>query len=99
VRIQDLTWESPSVRGEMLDVSAGGVCVVLPNEMTLGDTVRVDFSEGMLFGQVIYVNATGEGYRTGIEIFDVLLEKSDLARLVEHALHSDADAIATARED
>ncbi len=91
VCVVNLKWEEPPVKGDMVDVSAAGVCVVTPSELEMGTVVRVDFSEGSLFGQVIHITPGGGGFRTGIEIFDALLEKSDLAQLVEEALHSDSE--------
>ncbi|MBS1874440.1 MAG: PilZ domain-containing protein [Acidobacteria bacterium] len=91
VRIIDMKRDEPGVAGDMVDVSAAGVCVVTASRMDLGTVVRVEFSEGCLFGQVIHVTPDANRYRVGIEIFDVLLEKSDLARLVESALHPDAE--------
>jgi hypothetical protein len=91
VRVTDLTWDEPAIRGEMVDVAAAGICVVLPREIAPGDMVRVDFSEGSIFGQVIHVSPGSGGHRTGIEVFDVLLEKSDLGRLVEGALQGRAE--------
>jgi hypothetical protein len=90
VRVVDMTWDEPAVRGEMVDVSSAGVCVVLPSELPYGDIVRVDFSEGSLFGQVIHVTPGQGGFRTGVEVFDVLLGTSELARLVQNALRPDA---------
>jgi hypothetical protein len=98
VRVVDLTWDEPAVRGEMVDVSSAGVCVVLPSEMAHGDTVRVDFSEGSLFGQVVHVTPGQGGFVTGVEVFDVLLGTSDLARLVQNALRPDPEE-APVRQD
>ena len=86
VRVIDLTWGEPPVRGEMVDVSSTGVCIVLPSVKVQGDIVQVDFSEGSLFGQVTHVTSGEGGFHTGVEVFDVLLGQSDLARLVQNAL-------------
>ncbi len=91
VRVTDLNWNGLSVRGEMVDVSPAGVCVELPSEMAHGDMVRVDFSEGSLLGQVIHVTPGQRGFSTGVEVFDVLLGTSDLARLVQMALRPEAE--------
>lgn len=70
----------------MTDVSDAGVCVILPVAIEPGHLVRVEFSEGSLYGQIVHATSDGEEFRTGIEVFQVLLGNSDLARLLEHVM-------------
>lgn len=85
-RVIDLNCDGASEDGELLDVSEAGVCVLLGVPLVPADLVRVEFSEGTLFGQVAHVTADATNYRTGIEIFEVLLGSSDLSRLIQRFL-------------
>jgi hypothetical protein len=85
-RVTDLNDNGPQRPGLLTDVSRGGVCVLLTDQFQPGDLVRVDFREGSLLGQVIHTAMESAGFRTGIEVFDVLLGNSDLARLIEQTL-------------
>lgn len=87
-RITNLTANAPPVEATIVDVSLGGVCAMTPVAIPLGNIVRLDLAEGLLFGVVVHVTALERTQRIGIEVFDVLLEDSDLARLVTAALGS-----------
>ena len=85
-RVTDLNDTGPQRDGRLTDVSRSGVCVTLSDRFKAGDLVRVDFMEGRLLGQVIYTAVEGSGFRTGIEVFDILLGNSDLSRLIQQTL-------------
>lgn len=85
-RVCDLNCEGASEVGELLDASESGVCVILTVPLVPGDLVRIEFSEGTIFGQVAHVTAEDETYRTGVEVFEVLLGCSDLSRLIQKTL-------------
>ncbi len=82
----DLTLEGKSEGCRVLDVSRGGVCIQLPAPVPLGNVVRVDCVEGSFFGQVIHSTADASGFRIGVEVFNVLMGSSDLARLIERTV-------------
>ena len=85
-RVTDMAGQNLSVRGRMTDASEKGVCLMLPIGFDQGQLVRVEFADGSLFGQVVHSTADGDEFRTGIEVFEVLLGQSDLALLLERAL-------------
>ena len=86
VRVIDLNCDGAAEFGEMIDVSESGVAVVTLHPLPVGALVRVEFSEGTLFGQIVHVTPEETTFRQGIEIFDVLLGGSDLARLIRRML-------------
>ncbi len=85
-RLIDLTGEGKSEGGRLMDVSQGGVCVELTDPVPVGNIVRVDFSEGSLFGQVVHATNEASCFRIGIEVFSVLLGGSDVAQLIKYTL-------------
>ena len=85
-KVMDITNEGQSDGGRLVDVSRGGMCVELAHPVELGNVVRVDCSEGSFFGQVMHATRNGSGFRIGIDVFNVLLGRSDLSRLIERAL-------------
>ena len=87
-RVMNLSCEGRLEEGQLVDVSEAGVCVRLLAPLAAGDVVRVDFSEGTLFGQIVHVTAEGSRFRTGIEVFEVLLANSDLSRLIQRTLQA-----------
>ena len=87
-QITNLTRDEGPVDGELIDISASGVCVRAASPVAPGDLVRVDFSDGSLFGQIVYANPESPTLRCGVEVFDVLLGMSDLSRLIEQTLKS-----------
>jgi hypothetical protein len=87
-RIANLTHDAAAVTGELIDVSASGICVRFGAPVVPGDLLRVDFSDGSLFGQVVYTNPNG---RCGVEVFDVLVGVSNLGRLIRQTLESGRD--------
>jgi len=87
-QIINLTRDEDPVDGELTDISASGVCVRAASRLTPGDVVRVDFSDGSLFGQIVYANPESPTLRCGVEVFEVLLGSSDLSRLIEQTLKS-----------
>ncbi len=90
-KVVDFTDGRDLYDGHIVDVSPAGICVVMETELARGALVRVDFPEGSIFGNVAHVTQSGAAFRTGIEVFDVVLGRSDLARLIEETLGKTAD--------
>jgi hypothetical protein len=83
VRIKNLTQPDQSATGWILDVSESGMAVLLRLQLASGDMVQIDIADCELFGHVIYVREENGAYRTGIDVEQVLLGRSDLTRLVQ----------------
>lgn len=82
----------------MLDASKSGIAMLTRTRFGMNDTVRLDFQDCQLFGHIIYVTEEDGGmFRTGVSVEEVLLGRSDLARLVE-ALSAASQPVPQAQE-
>lgn len=88
-RVINITESGRRDAAVLSDVTAAGICLRMSAPASVGDLVRVEFPEGTAFGQVIYMTAESSGFRCGVEVFDVLLGESDLARLIQQTLRPD----------
>lgn len=82
----DLTNEDSAITCQLVDASAQGLCILTPHTVPPGHIVRIDFSEGTVFGQVVHSMNDGTQFRTGVEVFDILLGSSSLAQLLSQVL-------------
>jgi hypothetical protein len=82
-RVSDLTSGVKYDDAKLLDVAQLGICVLLPEAPAIGNLVRIDFPDGTIHGQIVHVTPDERGYRVGVNVFQVLVGRSDLSRLVE----------------
>lgn len=83
VRLTNLERPGATSTGTLCNVSKSGAAVIIPDRFEAGDLVQVDTHDAVLFGHVIHVDEVAEGFRTGIDIEQVLLGTSDLSNLIE----------------
>ena len=89
VQLEDGT----KVVGTLLDISDSGICATLPASLGPGTLVQVGILEVGLFGEVVYSQPETDGFRTGIFVEQVLLETSNVSRIVQsYSEASDATA-------
>lgn len=72
--------------GHVEDISESGICVTLPLQLAPGDIVQLDVADCVLFGHVIYSNSGSPGFRTGIEVEQVLLGGTSLSQILHQTL-------------
>ena len=72
--------------GSLVDISESGICASLPLALAPGTTVEVNVLEVGLYGEIVYSQPEADGFRTGVYVEQVLLETSNVARIVQSYL-------------
>jgi hypothetical protein len=86
VRLTDVAIPEVSAFGQGIDLSESGIGVYLPLKFTVGSAVQLKINDSSLFGVVIYSIPERSMFRTGIEVWQVLIGRSELAELLKEAL-------------
>jgi hypothetical protein len=84
--------EDTKTVGGLVDISESGICALLPISLSAGTLVRVDILEVSLYGEIVYSQPETNCFRTGIFVEHVLLETSNVARIVETYLQTAASS-------
>jgi hypothetical protein len=87
VRVTNLATPEVTASGEGIDVSESGIDVFLRLRFIPGTAVELNINESELFGVVTHSIPERSFFRTGIEVWQVLLGTSDLAQLLKATLH------------
>jgi hypothetical protein len=82
VRLTDLANPEVSASGQAIDISESGIGVYVPLKLIAGTVVKLNINDGALFGVVIYSIPERSFFRTGIEVWQVLIGRSELAELL-----------------
>ena len=86
VRLTDLASPEVSASGEGIDISESGIGVYLPLKFTPGSAVELNINDSTLFGVVTYSSPERSFFRTGIEVWQVLIGRSEMAEIFEATL-------------
>jgi hypothetical protein len=86
VEVTDLQYPDQAVSGRVRDISQSGICAMLPSGFAAGSSLRLKMADSVLFGHVVYSSQEGAGFRTGIEVAQVLLGGTDLSRMLQRTL-------------
>ena len=86
VRLTDLASPQVSASGEGIDISESGIGVYLPLRFTPGRVVELKINDSALFGVVTSSMPDRSFFRTGIEVWQVLIGRSELAELLKATL-------------
>ena len=86
VRLTDLASPEVSASGQGIDISESGIGVYLPLKFTSGSVVELNINDSALFGVVTYSVPERSFFRTGIEVWRVLIGHSDLAEHLKATL-------------
>lgn len=95
--VTDLEHSRAVISGEIADISGAGIGVMLPVELMPGNTIKMEIAGSVLFGHVVYSNAVGAQFRTGIEIVRVLFGENDISRLLHTVLEQQMPGLVSAR--
>ena len=87
IRVTAVSSDEISGSGDAFDVSEFGIGVHLPLQFAPGTTVRMNIADSMLFGVIADSMPERSFFRTGIEVWQVLLGSSDLAALLKSTLN------------
>lgn len=88
VRVTDLARPEHGGEGRITDISASGMGMIVPFELSPSDILQLDVDDSRLFGFVVHAKPEGSGYRVGIELQRVLIGGTDLSRLLHQTLQS-----------
>ena len=83
VRLTDLASPEVSASGQGIDISESGIGVYLPLKFTAGSAVELNINDSALFGVVTHSIPERSFFRTGIEVWQVLIGRSELAELLK----------------
>lgn len=95
--VTNLEHPNKAFAGEIADISAAGIRVILPVELAAWSIVKLEAAGSVLFGHVIYCRQAGAEFHTGIEIARVLFGESDLSKLLHAVLIEQMPALVSAR--
>lgn len=82
--------DDTKIVGSLVDISESGICAFLPEPVAPGTLVQVNILEVGLFGEIVYSNEETGGFRTGVFVEQVLLETSNVSRVVRCYLETSA---------
>jgi hypothetical protein len=86
VRLTNLARSEMSASGEGIDISESGIGVYLPLKFIPGTVVELNINDSALFGVVTYSIPERSFFRTGVEVWQVLLGHSELAEQLKAML-------------
>src|SRR6266436_2737994 len=86
VRVTDLASPDVSASGQSIDISESGIGIYLPLRFTPGSVVELNINDSELFGVVSFSRPERSFFRTGIEVWQVLIGRSELAELLKVTL-------------
>ena len=86
VRLTDLATPEVSASGEGIDISESGIGVYLPLKFVPGSVVEMNINDSQLFGVVTHSMPERSFFRTGIEVWQVLIGRSELAEILKAIL-------------
>jgi hypothetical protein len=86
VRVTDLASPDVSASGQSFDISESGIGVYLPLRFAQGSAVELNINDSTLFGVVTHSSPERSFFRTGIEVWQVLIGRSELAELLKATL-------------
>ena len=86
VRVTDLASPEVSASGQSFDISESGIGVYVPLRFTPGSAVELNINDSTLFGVVTHSSPERSFFRTGIEVWQVLIGRSELAELLKATL-------------
>jgi hypothetical protein len=85
-RVTDLVSPEVSASGQSIDISESGIGVNLPLRFIPGSVVELKINDSELFGVVTFSMPERSFFRTGIEVWQVLIGRSELAELLKTTL-------------
>ncbi len=84
--------EDTNAVGTLVDISESGICAMLPASLPAGTLVKVEILEVSLYGEIVYSQPENTSFRTGIFVEHVLLETSNVSRIVQSYLQTTASS-------
>ena len=82
-----------SASGHVSDISKSGVCLRIPLQLSPGDLVRLEMAESILYGRVAYSALEGTLFRTGIEVYRVVLGGTNLSDILRGILKEEMPTV------
>jgi len=86
VRLTDLASPEVSASGQGIDISESGIGVYLPLKFSPGSVVELSINDSALFGVVTHSVPERSFFRTGVEVWQVLIGRSEIAELIKATL-------------
>jgi hypothetical protein len=74
------------VSGRVVNFSGKGICVRSPRALPPGAPLKIEFSDTLLLGEVVYCRGNDETYDVGITVEQALYHTRDLAALAQTLL-------------
>jgi hypothetical protein len=88
-KVTALGKQESSFSGHVSDISKSGVCMSTPVQLSPGDLVQLDMAGSVLYGRVACSSPEGTSFRTGIEVYRVLLGGTDLSHILQTILRQE----------
>jgi PilZ domain len=91
VRVITLGEQSEELPARIANLSGTGLRLLIDRHFPAGATLRIEWDQILLFGEVRYCQSVDGGYTIGVELEHALLHTHDLSRLARKLL-GDADS-------
>jgi len=92
-RITAIENQELSASGHVSDISKSGVCLRTTLQFSSGDQVRLEIAESILYGCVAYSTPEGTLFRTGIEVYRVVLGGTNLSDILRGILKEEMPTV------
>lgn len=97
VEVTRLRKQEQRIPGRLADISETGLCLILPCELRVEELVRLETADSTLFGHVVYSKWKRNAFRTGVDVEQVLLGGTDLAKLLHAVLRNTMPGVTLSR--
>ena len=92
VRLTTLGEESERLDARIVNISGTGMRLLVDRMLAPGQTIKVEWDEILLLGEVCYCQPDAEGYAVGVELEHALMHTRELVRLAQQLLDVEADS-------
>jgi hypothetical protein len=86
VRLTTLGEQSQELPAQIANLSGTGLRLLVDRHIPTGVTLRIEWDQILLLGEVCYCQSVDGGYAIGVELEHALLHTRDLARLARELL-------------
>ena len=88
-RVTALREQEHSCSGDVSDISKSGIGRSIPLQLSPGEQVRLDMAKSVLYGRIAYSAPEGMLFRTGMEVYRVVLGGTDLSDVLQTILRQE----------
>lgn len=83
--------------GRIVNFSGRGICLALDSPLPAGGAVKLELSDALLLGEVVYCREVAGGFQIGLALEEALYHTTELAALLERLVPTKPAAVISRR--